>query len=271
MMPIEVSQLNYFPVKSCAGLALTEASIDARGIEHDREWAILDVHTGTILTQRQKPALCLIKTSVLNSGQTLRLDGNHDQMSSIDCPVVDGAEYETSFPWGPVLRGRDQGDAAAVWLTKTLERECRLLHFSPNFVRPIDPQIARRATDQTAYADDGAFLLLSEESLQNLNSHMSTALPMNRFRPNIVVSNVAPYAEDGWKVIRIGNVVFDVLQRCGRCVITTVDQEDGSKGPEPLRTLAKIRKFGNSLLFGVHLAHRSSGSIALHDQVEVLE
>jgi hypothetical protein len=145
------------------------------------------------------------------------------------------------------------------------------LHFSPNFVRQVDQQYAKRTTDQTGYADDFGWLLISEESLQELNSHLAEPLPMNRFRPNIVVRGTTSFAEDDWKVIRIGNIVFDVVKPCGRCVITTVNQDDASKGVEPLRTLAKIRKVDNSLLFGMHLAHHAKGSIALHEEVEVLE
>lgn len=270
-MPIEVSQLNFYPVKSCAGIGLTTAQIGTRGIEHDREWAILDAHSRMVLTQRQMATMCLIKPSIQNSATafSLRLDG--ENMPGTEIPVVDGEEVETRFPWGPVCRGQDQGDAAADWLSSYLKHDCRLLHFSPDFVRQVDQQLAKRTTDQTGYADDFAFLLISEESLQELNSHMETPLPMNRFRPNIVVRGATSYAEDKWKVIRIGNVVFDVVQPCSRCVITTVNQADASKGVEPLHTLAQIRKVGNDLLFGVHLAHHATGSIALHDEVEVLE
>ena len=270
-MPIEVSQLNYYPVKSCAGISLSKAQICTRGIEHDREWAVWDVHSRTVLTQRQAAKLCLIKASVQNSGAAVALQLNVEAMSPLEIPVVDSEEVETTFPWGPVCRGLDQGDAAAKWLSSYLERECRLLHFSPSFVRQVDQQVAKRPTDQTGFADDCAFLLLSDESLRELNSQLVEPLPTNRFRPNIVVRGATSYAEDDWKVIRIGDVVFDVLQKCGRCVITTVNQADASKGVEPLHTLAKHRKFGNKLMFGVHLAHRANGSIALHDEVEVLE
>ena len=270
-MPIKVSQLNYYPVKSCAGIPLNAAKIDARGIEHDREWAVLDAQARTILTQRQTAKLCLIKPSIQNSGATVSLSLNGDGMPGARIPVVDGEEVETRLPWGPVCRGLDQGEAAADWISTYLQRDCRLLHFSPNFLRPVDQDFAKRTTDQTAFADDFAFLLLSEESLNDLNSHIAEPVPMNRFRPNIVVRGVTAYAEDGWKLIRIGNVVFDVLHQCGRCVITTVNQDNATKGVEPLHTLAKHRKFGSSLVFGMHLAHQANGSIAVHDEVEVLE
>jgi len=270
-MPIEVSQLNYYPVKSCAGIGVTTAQIGTRGIEHDREWAIWDAHAHIVLTQRQIAKLCLIKPSIQNSGAAVLLLLDGDDMPGIEIPVVDGEEVEARFPWGPVCRGLDQGDAAANWLSSFLQRDCRLLHFSPDFVRQVDQDYAKRTTDQTGFADDFAWLLISEESLQDLNSHMAEPLPMNRFRPNIVVRGATSYAEDGWKMIRIGNVVFDVVKPCGRCVITTVNQDDASKGGEPLHTLAKVRKVDNSLLFGMHLAHYANGSIALHDEVEVLE
>jgi len=270
-MPVEVSQLNYYPVKSCAGIRLTTAQIGTRGIEYDREWAIVDAHSHMVLTQRQIATLCLIKPSIQNSGAAVSLLLSGEGMPGTEIPVVDGEEVETRFPWGPVSRGQDQGDTAANWLSSYLKRDCRLLHFSPHFVRQVDQEFAKRTTDQTGYADDFAFLLISEGSLQELNSHLVEPLPMNRFRPNIVVRGATSYAEDEWKMVRIGNVVFDVVHPCGRCVITTVNQDNASKGVEPLHTLAKIRNVNNSLLFGMHLAHHAKGSIALNDEVEVLE
>ncbi len=277
-MAIIVSELNYYPVKSCAGIGLTTASIGARGVELDREWAIIsakprkDEARHDVLTQRQAPTLCLIKASIKSEGNDpssvcLEVEGH----GRIEVPVSDGKEFETVFAWGPVCRGLDQGEDAANWLSAYLQKDCRLLRFSPSYVRNVDREIAKRETDQTGFADDCPFLLLSEESLQDLNTHLPEALPMNRFRPNIVVKGVEPYAEDQWKIIRIGNVVFDVLQQCGRCVITTVDQSNGSKGMEPLHSLAKLRNVNNKLMFGVHLAHHNNGAISVNDVVEVLQ
>lgn len=277
-MAIIVTELNYYPVKSCAGITLATAEIGSRGIVFDREWAIIAAQPRKgevrhdVLTQRQAPTLCLIKSRVKSAGAIpaavyLEVEG-HGQ---IEVPVTSGEEFETVFPWGLVCRGSDQGDDAANWLSAYLQTECRLLRFSTDYVRQIDQQIAKRPTDQTAFADDCPFLLLSEESLQELNSHLGEALPMNRFRPNIVVKGVDPFSEDQWKIIRIGSVVFDVVQQCSRCVITTVDQRNASKGTEPLHTMAKLRNFGNKLMFGVHMAHHNKGAISVNDIVEVLE
>lgn len=241
-MKIEVSQLSYYPVKSCAGISLEKATIGEKGILLDREWAVIDAQSHEVLTQRQEPRLCLLKPTVQKTDNAFSILFETAEMPSVGFQLVDGkVEVETVFAWGPICRGVDQGDQIALWISTFLQRECRVLRFSPNFVRYVDPQIATRKTDQTAYADDCPFLLISEESLKELNSQMSQELHMDRFRPNIVVKGTTPFAEDGWKEIRIGDVAFDIVQPCGRCVITTVDQGNASKGREPLQTLAKIR------------------------------
>ena len=122
--------------------------------------------------------------------------------------------------------------------------------------------------DQVGFADGFAFLLISEASLEDLNMRLEDPLPMNRFRPNFVVRGCGPYAEDGWSRLRIGSVPFRVAEPCPRCAITTVDQETGTRGKEPLRTLATYRKFEGEVFFGRNLIHDTLGTVSVGASVE---
>jgi hypothetical protein len=141
-----------------------------------------------------------------------------------------------------------------------------MVFFPENSVRPIRRR-AHEALGQVAFADAYPFLLLSEASLDDLNARLPAPLPVNRFRPNIVVRGVDPYGEDAWDALRIGGIAFVVTKRCVRCVLTTIDQETAEVGIEPLRTLAAYRRTPDGVVFGVNLAHASAGALAVGDAV----
>jgi uncharacterized protein YcbX len=268
---IEVTQLTYYPIKSCAGIDTFIAAVGDRGLEHDREWLIVDAKTNIALTQRDVAKMCLIRPSLysLVRGQYslhLVVPG----MPEIEVLLHYENELQVKV-WSDTCTAHDQGDEVAGWLSQYLERQCRLVRMAPDFVRTVNQKYAKRTTDQTGFADEFPLLLISEASLRDLNSQMAQPLPMDRFRPNIVVEGTLPYGEDDWKVIRIGEVLFDVVKPCARCVITTIDQADGSKGLEPLQTLAKTRMVDHKAMFGMNIVHHSTGKIRLGDAVEVIE
>jgi uncharacterized protein YcbX len=133
-------------------------------------------------------------------------------------------------------------------------------------VRPANPAFAPPGA-RVSFADGFPFLLISEESLADLNGRLAVPLPMNRFRPNLVVAGCEPYAEDGWKEIRIGDVKLRVVKPCERCLVTTTDQATGERGKEPLRTLATYRKVGNDVMFGQNVVHENTGELRVGDAV----
>jgi uncharacterized protein YcbX len=164
----------------------------------------------------------------------------------------------------------DAGGNAAEWFSRFLEQPCRLVRFPEDGEREVDPHYARGPA-QVGFADAFPVLLLSEASLEDLNGRMQQPLPMNRFRPNLVVRGCEPYAEDQWKRIRIGDLVLDVVKPCERCAIASVDPLTGQRGKEPLATLATYRGRDNSVFFGQNCVHLGPGSIRIGDDVEVLE
>jgi uncharacterized protein YcbX len=158
------------------------------------------------------------------------------------------------------------GERAAAWFTQFLGSACSLVHMAEQVVRPADPAFAPPES-RVSFADGFPFLLISEESLADLNGRLADPLPMNRFRPNLIVAGGEPYAEDGWKEIQIGGVSLKVVKPCGRCVVTTTDQSTGERGQEPLRTLATYRRRDGLVMFGQNVVHERPGRLRLGDRV----
>ena len=174
---------------------------------------------------------------------------------------------------------RSDCDALAVspeadaWLSEHLGTEARLVHMPADSHRPVDPDYAVRADDEVSLADGYPLLLASEPSLADLNGRMAAPLPMDRFRPSLVVSGAPAWAEDGWRRLRVGEAVLRVVKPCGRCVTTTVDQETAARGKEPLTTLARFRRHPErgTVCFGWNLIPETTGTLRVGDRVEVLE
>jgi hypothetical protein len=171
--------------------------------------------------------------------------------------------------WRDECEAIDEGDGAARWFTDHLGVGVRLVRLANDDARPLGTTAAQPG-DRVSFADAYPFLLLSLGSLRHLNSRLNLPVPMDRFRPNIVVDGCKPHAEDGWASIRIGEVDFDVTKPCARCVVTTTDQETGERGREPLQTLASYRTEDGRVLFGQNLVQRGTGTVRVGDDVEIL-
>lgn len=274
-MPITISALNIYPVKSCGGISLHSAMLDARGFAHDREWMIVqddDEERGMFLTQRELPELALIQPAL--SDETLTLCA--PTMPDLVVPLAHNPDARTLpvVVWRDTCIGVDEGDAAAAWVSAHLGLAARLVRMQPGFVRPVDPTYARTPA-QTGFADGYPLLVISEASLADLNARLAergkAPVPMARFRPNIVVSGCDGYAEDGWTRISIGGVPMDCVKTCARCVTTTVDPATATipDAQEPLATLATYRKISRGVIFGQNVVHRGLGRLSVGDGVDV--
>jgi MOSC domain-containing protein len=264
-----VSQVHIYPVKSCGGIALDAAEVGARGFVNDRLWMLVDPD-GDFLTQREQARMALIQPT-LDSG-CLRLSA--PGMNDFDLPLDQAGRRVAVSIWHDAGVGAvDQGDLAADWFSTVLSIDCRLVRMADDTVRQVDQQYAPRAADQVGFADAFPFLVISEESLADLNTRLDEPLPMNRFRPNIVMRGAdEPYAEDSWRAIQIGGVTLDLPKACGRCAITTTNQTTAARGKEPLKTLATYRQGPKSSpLFGQNAVQRAAGgTICVGTAVEVI-
>ncbi len=272
-----LTKLYCYPVKSCRGIALQEAQLDEYGIQHDREWMIVDGN-GRFLTQRQHPRMALIETALTPQGLQLSAPG----MGTISIPLEPPSTHKEEARlrrvriWHDDVWAADEGDEVATWLSEFLGIECRLVRRGRAFHRPVDPHYATAGEhDQVGFADGFPLLLISEASLDDLNARLSKPVGIERFRPNIVVTGCEPYEEDRWTKLQIGNLTLHVIKPCSRCTIPTVDPRMGKRDPdgEPLRTLATYRKGPDGRVhFGQNLIHEPKrGTLRVGDEVIVLQ
>ena len=266
MAQITLSGIYRFPVKSLGGASLDRAVLDGRGIGYDRHWMVVDP-SGRFLTQRDHPRMALVTTRLDAERLTLDAPG----MPSLAVPLDPaGAPRREVQVWGDSVEAAVCEGGVGEWLSAFLGTPCQLVFMPEDSRRPVDPAYAA-PEDQAAFSDGFPLLLISEASLEDLNRRLERPLPMIRFRPNLVVKGCAPYAEDHWRRIRIGEIGFRVVKPCSRCVIPTIDPRTAEKGPEPLRTLAGYRRRGNKVFFGQNVLHDQEGTLEVGDTVEILE
>ncbi len=263
---MQVASLHIYPVKSLSGRAVAAADVEPRGLAGDRRFMLVD-DAGHFVTARDNPPLLAVQAAC--EGDVLRLSapGYGD--------VV--ADTLSDFPVA-VTVWRDRVDAYPVsgpvnaWLSRYLGREVTLFRMTDSVIRPVAPEHAQPG-DHVSFADAYPILVANQASLDDLNARIGEPLSMARFRPNIVVSGAAPWAEDSWSRLRIGGVELAVVSPCERCVLTTIDPETQEKHPrsEPLRTMATFRKLGQKgVFFAVNAIPRTLGRVQVGDAVEVL-
>jgi hypothetical protein len=263
-MSIRLTGLNIYPIKSARGIPLAESAVDEFGLRYDRRWMVVD-ESGVFLSQRSHPRLALVVPSV--SDETLQVDA--PGMPTLQTPLHPKATVATRVTvWDDTCPATWVGGPAAEWFSDFLGTACTLVHMADDVVRPANPAFAA-AEVRVSFADGFPFLLISEESLADLNRRLTDPVPMNRFRPNLVVAGGGPYDEDGWGSIEIGGVRLQVVKPCDRCLVTTTDQATGERGKEPLRTLATYRKVGGEVMFGQNVVHENTGRLRVGDSVTI--
>jgi uncharacterized protein YcbX len=269
---VTVAALCRYPLKSCAGTPLTEGEITPRGFVHDRELMLIDNATGTFLTQREFPRMALVHPHLADGAVRVEAPG----MEPLAMPIATEGPERPVVIWRDTCPAIDQGDEIAGWFSAFLGTDCRVVRLPSDYRRQVDRTFATRESDQVGFADGFPFLLIAEESLEDLNSRLAEPLPMNRFRPNIVVRGGGPFWEDRVGTFRIGGITFRCVKPCARCPITTTDQATAIVGKEPLRTLAKFRRGGihipgpvrGAAYFGQNVTHDATGVIRVGDSIE---
>lgn len=260
-----VCGLFIYPIKSCGGISLSEAFIEERGFRYDRRWMVTD-EQGLFLTQREEPRLALARVSIAGEDIEMTAKG----LTPMRMPLRWGEGESISVEiWGQTVKALRGPRESEKWFKALLGRTCRVVYMPDTSDRPMAPRDSPEGR-RIAFSDAVPFLLISEGSLDELNKRLDSPVPMNRFRPNIVVGGVEPYAEDTWKDVSIGGVKFEVLRPCSRCVTTTVDQDTGVRGVEPLRTLSTYRRRGTKVMFGQNVIHRGVGVVRVGNELEVV-
>lgn len=269
-----LQSIHVHPVKAFRGLVPREAVVEPWGLAGDRRWVLID-DGGKVVTQRQQPRLAQAAAELVPGG------GVHLSAPGMDPLTVAVPRPVGTVPveiFGEKVEGVLAADAVAhAWCSDYLGADVRLVHMDdPATRRPLDPEYAQPG-ETVSFADGYPLLLTTVASLDALNSLIAQGahpaegpLPMNRFRPNVVVSGTAAWAEDDWSRIAIGEVTFRIAKPCGRCVVTTTDQATAVRGKEPLATLGRHRRIGGKLAFGQNLVPLSPGTVRVGDPVTVL-
>jgi hypothetical protein len=268
---MRIASLHTYPVKGCHRLDHDDARVEPWGLAGDRRWLIVDPD-GRAVTQRD--------SSLLTGVQPLPRDGGGLRLRAPGVPDLDvslptGTDRVPADVWGNVVAAVPAGPAADDWLTALLGRAVRLVWLADPTQRRVEPG-ASRDTDRVGFADGYPVLLGNAASLDALNDWLAESgddpVPMTRFRPNVVVTGAPAWAEDDWigRRLRIGEVTFRAAKACDRCVVTTIDQETGEKGRQPLFALGRHRRTGQGLLFALNLIPDGTGGIRVGDPVLTL-
>ncbi len=261
-----LSSIHIYPIKSTAGIALSNSWVDDFGLSFDRRFVLTNAQ-GKFITARTKPRLCLVQASLTASGLVL---------SAPEMPLLEISYQDFSDSYQQVTVWADQIDSQYChkkydqWFSEFLGFECQLHFFGQQSNRAV-----KNSTKQVGFADGYPLLLISQASLDDLNNKLTDHhVKMSQFRPNLVIENTSAFAEDTWQQIRIGEVIFDVVKPCSRCVFTTVDPLTGVKNAskEPLMTLKRYRQVERGeVMFGQNLIPVNKGQIKQGDKLTVLK
>jgi uncharacterized protein YcbX len=284
--PPRLASIHIYPLKAGRAVDLSESAVEPWGLAGDRRWLVVD-GAGRFVSQREEPALAGVIAAYPATGVDQVAAGRPLPTDAITLSAAGHPPLQVQMPWAdddtemvPVavwesrVRAAAAGREADDWLGRLLDRDVRLVYLDDPARREVDQDYGNPG-DRVSFADGYPLLLTSAGSLEALGGWLAEdghpPIPMNRFRPNVVVAGACAWAEDGWRRIRIGAVTFRVAKPCGRCVVTTIDQATGQRGRQPLELLGRRRRFGRQLVFGQNMIPDAPGSIRVGDPVQVLE
>ncbi len=262
---ISVTQLFIYPVKSLAGIQLDKSKVDSMGLQFDRRWMVVSPEGGFI-TQRTVPKMALINTSI-DDGQ-LTLSTKDKEPHQVVLTTADSEKMDVVV-WKDSLRVSKVGDTTDDWLSGALGITCHLVYIEDDVVRQCDLDFSEEG-ERTGFADGFPILIVSEESLIDLNQRLEVPVDMRRFRPNIVIAGCEAFAEDNLSNFSIGSLPMKAVKICSRCPMPMVDPDLGARtGQEPIATLSTYRKWDGNIFFGMNVIQQQQGVISVGDSLEV--
>lgn len=265
MSKLIVSELWKYPVKSLGGIRVSAAQVKAKGFEHDRRWMLMD-EQNVFMTQRVHAKMALFKLSEHQASPTgLRITFDNE---FLELPASIEGDSTRAQIWDDMVEVNEVSARASQWISDRLQMKCKLVAFPEENPRAVDAKY-RLGDDHVSLADAYPILIIGQSSLDDLNERLPEPVPMNRFRPNIVFTGGEPYEEDQWSRFMIAGKEYAGVKTCARCVMTTVDQGTGTKGKEPLATLASYRNVNNRILFGMNVIPVNLGAIHEGDEIIV--
>lgn len=262
---LKISELYIYPIKSLGGISLRQSEVTDRGFKYDRRWMLVD-DNNQFLSQREVATMALLKVGLSDNGLTVTNTTNAD---GLFIPFTSAKrEFLEVIIWDDTCTAQLVSDEANKWFTQALGLSCRLVYMPDDSQRPTDPRYADN--NITSLSDGYPFMMIGQASLDELNSHLEESLPINRFRPNMVFTGGLPFQEDIMNEFTINNIHFNGVKLCARCNITTINQDDASKGKEPLKTLSGYRSKNKKIYFGQNVVHTGVGVVTVGDELKVL-
>lgn len=261
---LQLSEIWIYPIKSMGGIRLKNAKVAEKGLENDRRWMLVD-EQNVFITQRVHPIMALFKLERKNENFVVRF-----KEDSIELPISfagEGPEIKTII-WDDEVQTKEVGVRFNKWFSEKMGIACKLVVFPENNKRQVDAKYSINS-EQVSLSDGYPILIIGQSSLDDLNRRLNSPVPMNRFRPNLVFTGGQPYAEDSWKYFSVGSNKFAGVKPCSRCILTTVNQQTGKQGKEPLSTLATYRKSENKIYFGQNVLAIDKNEIHEGDAIKL--
>lgn len=261
-----LTEINIYPIKSLGGISLQSSEVEERGLKYDRRWVLVD-ESNTFFTQRDFPEMALIKVDIVEDG--LKLKHKTKTFQPLFVPFdFEHSKNDKVVIWEDTVVGEFYSREIDEWFSDIIGIKCHLVKMPESTKRNVDEAYAENKI--VSFADAYPFMIIGQSSLDDLNSRMEVPLPMNRFRTNFVFTEGKPFEEDNWKKFKVGDMKFEAVKPCARCVITTTDQDTAERFKEPLLTLSKFRNFNNKVMFGMNLVCESTGNVQVGDKIELI-
>jgi len=264
---LTVSELNIYPIKSLAGIALETAVVTSRGLQYDRRMMLVD-ENNCFFTQREYPAMALLQPVLTNDGLLIRHKNNSSDALFIP-QQPSNSELVNVTVWDDTCEGQLYEAGINDWFSQALGLSCKLVYMPVTSNRAVDKRYASN-NEITSFSDGYPILVIGQASLDDLNNRLAAPLPMNRFRPNIVFTGGGAFLEDEMALFTINGIRFSAVKPCARCVMTTINQDTMEQSKEPLKTLAGYRFKDNKILFGQNLLHKGTGAINVGDAIDII-
>jgi uncharacterized protein len=264
---MHIQDIYIYPIKSLGGIRLEKARLMEKGFENDRRFMLADKN-GRFLSQREHPRMALLQTDLVDEGIAVYSKQEPENKTLIPLPFKPKKNGEILVTiWEDKVKARLADESISSWFSDFLGQACKLVYMPHASRRQLKPKYAVNG-EAVSFADGMPYLLISQASLDDLNSRLKEPVSMNRFRPNIVISGGTAFQEDEWDVIQVGDARFKITKPCARCVVTTIDQQTGQKSKEPLTTLATYRQKNGKVMFGQNMLLLEGDQISVYDKAE---
>jgi uncharacterized protein YcbX len=261
-----LQEIYLYPIKSLGGISVSQALVEEKGFRYDRRWMLVD-KKGDFVTQRQHPQLALLQVALSETQLEVFSKRDPSQRIAFDLDLASNQELQVSV-WGDQVLARVVSVEVSRWFSDFLQMELDLVVMPESSQRKMDPRYAVQG-ESVSFADGMPYVMIGQSSLDELNQRLEEPVSMDRFRPNLVFSGGQAFEEDQFTRIKVGEVDFQVVKPCARCVLITVNQQTGEKGKEPLATLATYRTVNNKVYFGQNAVALAPGMVRVGDLIQL--